>query len=173
MSDDWFLASVLRFFIALGFLWLAGCLVALIVPFRRAHSPQTGHGAPPRLRVGHGARKRGRDAQQSKRVHDATDRKQETTRRLLTVEERICRCDVCGGPFVLRYKRDEHRGNSDTPIISVWVRCGRPDCHHKQPVLVPISARRIRTKEWLGSATATPNKPTLREILMSASAKKD
>jgi hypothetical protein len=71
--------------------------------------------------------------------------------RVRTIEERLIRCDVCGRPFVLSFERTPHptkRGQST--VCQVWVRCGQPKCHRRQPVLVPMNSWDHSTREWLG-----------------------
>lgn len=97
----------------------------------------------------------------------------QTTERLATIEERVERCAVCGGAFVLRYSRHPHAGEPGDTVVEVSrVRCGVPSCQQWQPLIVPVSADNICTREWLGSADAIPEGPTLLEVLTKSDSPK-
>ena len=84
------------------------------------------------------------------------------------LEERILRCDVCGRPFVLAYRRgDVAQSLASSRVTSEWIRCPSAACHHLQPVIVPYEGGVASVAEWLGSANVAPLGPTYREVLES------
>ena len=74
-----------------------------------------------------------------------------SSKRMLAIEQRLCRCDRCQQVFVLSYERSlavDAPGN--TTVSEVWVECGRTSCRQRQPVLVPMGSWKHKTGEWLG-----------------------
>jgi len=107
----------------------------------------------------------GRPRQSSREVTAADDSDQ-----VLSVEEKVCRCDACGASFALIYSRmKQTHGYNDTVVQSVSLPCPRPGCHHGSRYFVPMNARGVMIREWWGSTDVSP-KPSLDEIVRRADA---
>ena len=90
---------------------------------------------------------------------------------LLPLEQRVCRCDVCGETFVLSYRRGnlaERPGSTVVRNASVY--CPLDGCRRGQPVLVPLDATEVTTHEWVGMSGAAGSTPTLGELFRSGAA---
>jgi hypothetical protein len=81
------------------------------------------------------------------------------------LEQRLCRCDVCGHAYVLSYERTIRVGaGDDTTVREHRVTCGRASCRHGQAVVVPMTSRNHRTSEWFGAEEPMSAAPSLRAI---------
>jgi hypothetical protein len=149
-------------------LWLLGLVAFLLAStwWRQVHAPEHSASAKPSRQAGPLPA-----PVDSPRETGASPGLDTITQPKSIVEERVCRCDVCGKPFVLIYDRAPYADQpGGTVICSTWVRCGSRSCRHLQPVLVPYSATSVHTREWLGPDTAAPSgRRTLREILLGTS----
>lgn len=86
--------------------------------------------------------------------------------RQLALEQRFCRCDGCGHVFLLSFERRIAEALGDTTVNEVWIKCARPSCQRRQPVLVPMSSWNHMTSEWLGAdepASARRSRRALQE----------
>jgi hypothetical protein len=84
------------------------------------------------------------------------------------LEQRVLRCDACGHPFVLSYRRpDISVALATTVVTSQRVNCPRPECGSLQPVLVPVDGHEVTTREALGASELPKSRHSLREILIT------
>ena len=88
------------------------------------------------------------------------------------LEERVLRCDACGKPFLLVYRRPNVAQRlSDTVVTSCGVRCPSEGCHHPEPVIVPVDAYDVTVAEWLGTSDTAESSRSLKDVFRGPSSR--